>query len=154
MAAELDDIAHLAPARAAQAALPPAAAAGQVHGLQDRRRDAALRDCEELKAAERAEQKRIDEAAEELLQEQLKGESRGRRYKTIRWVLDSVAKILPPSLRRSLSPIRDRFAPPERRLTYAELRDGRGETKRKHTLAKNVTADNLWASASTRGRPR
>ena len=31
---------------------------------------------------------------------------------------------------------------------------GRGETKRKHTLAKNVTADNLWASASTRGRPR
>ena len=49
------------------------------------------------------EQKRIDEAAEELLQEQLKGESRGRRYKTIRWVLDSVAKILPPSLRRSLS---------------------------------------------------
>ena len=124
---------------------------------QKRRQVAAeefLRHCEELKAAERAEQKRIDEAAEELLQEQLKGESRGRRYKTIRWVLDSVAKILPPSLRRSLSPIRDRFAPPERRLTYAELRDGRGETKRKHTLAKNVTADNLWASASTRGRPR
>ena len=110
-----------------------------------------LRHCEAQKAEERERERVVDDAAEELLQEQLKLEASTKRNRTIRWLLDSFSKMLPGPLRRSLSPLRERF-PVEAKITHADVR-ARKQGGRSRTVS-GVTAANLFSAASSRGQKR
>ena len=110
-----------------------------------------LRHCEAQKAEERERERVVDDAAEELLQEQLKLEASTKRNRTIRWLLDSFSKMLPGPLRRSLSPLRERF-PVEAKITHADVR-ARKQGGRSRTVS-GVTAANLFSAASSRGKKR
>ena len=133
----------------------PTALSGMSEVDRTRRRQLAaeefLRHCEAQKAEERERERVVDDAAEELLQEQLKLEASTKRNRTIRWLLDSFSKMLPGPLRRSLSPLRERF-PVEAKITHADVR-ARKQGGRSRTVS-GVTAANLFSAASSRGQKR
>lgn len=84
-----------------------------------------LRLCDEKKAAERAHENRIDDAAEDLLKEQLKLETDFKRGASLRWLWDSLTAWMPRRLRRSLSP--KAVDPRENKLTAGQLRHRKGD---------------------------